>query len=318
MIPPAIRQIAREYRAQKRRERRKQFFDWLINAFPLIFFLAVAFFCLVYLSRPRSIKLDDDALTVIMMDVGQGESVLIHTPTNNVLIDCGDIDRGAAVGHKLKAVGVRSLDCIINSHPHADHLGGAADILEMMPVGAFYFPSLPDNLIPTSWSYINTLNTIEKKGIPVRIPKCGDILSLGIADLRFLSVDNAQFDDLNNCSLGIELTHGKNTFFMAGDLEKAGEDAFLEAGLVPLTTILKCSHHGSNYSCGDAFLASAQPVAAMISVGAMNDYGHPGDKLLARLKQYTEHIFRTDLHGNIRMVSNGEKVDITVPVQMGE
>ena len=56
----------------------------------------------------------------------------------------------------------------------------------------------------------------------------------------------------------------------------------------------------------------------MISVGAMNDYGHPGDKLLARLKQYTEHIFRTDLHGNIRMVSNGEKVDISVPVQMGE
>ena len=314
----SVQQITKEYRAQKRGKRKKQFSDWLGSALPMIIFIAAAVFSLLYISRPRSIKLDENALTVMMLDVGQGDSILIHTPTNNVLIDCGDIDHGAAIAHKLKAVGITSLDCIINSHPHSDHLGGAADILEMMPVGAFYFPDLPENLLPTSYSYMNTLDTIEKKGVSVHIPKCGDILSLGIAELRFLSVDNTQFDDLNNCSLGIELTHGKNTFFMVGDLEKAGEDAFLDAKLVPLATVLKCSHHGSNSSCSEAFLAAVNPSAAVISVGAGNDYGHPADKLLARLQAYTEHIFRTDLHGNIRMVSDGEQVLITPQIAMGE
>ncbi|MBR5370657.1 MAG: MBL fold metallo-hydrolase [Oscillospiraceae bacterium] len=311
MRDPAIIKISKEQSAKKRQERRKRRLEWFRSALPLMILGAAVVFAVLYLSRPRNIKLDDSVLTVIMLDVGQGDSILIHTSTNNVLVDCGDVDQGVSVAKRLEALGITRLDCLINSHPHADHLGGAADILRMMPVGTLYFPDIPENLLPTTGSYLRTLDLAEEKGVDVRIPKCGDVLSLGIADIRFLTVDNTQFENLNDCSLGIALTHGKNSILLTGDLETAGEKAWLEAGLLSPVTVLKCAHHGSNASTGTSFLETVQPAAAVISVGALNDYGHPSQKMLARLRAYTETIFRTDLDGNIRMVSDGEQVQIT-------
>ena len=317
MAAKTPKEIEREFMAQQRREKLKKLGTWLLDYLPYVILAAVAVFAVVYLSRPGSPALKEDAVTVFLLDVGQGDSVLIHTPSHNVLIDAGEYDQGAGIVQKLRALGISSLDYVINSHPHSDHIGGMADVLKMMPVKAVYFPDIPETLIPPGRSYSDTLDVIAEKGIPLRIARNQETLLLGIAELTFLSVDNTQFENLNDCSLGCLLKHESCTFFFGGDLETDGETAFCDAGLIPPLTVLKCSHHGSKTSTTKAFLDAASPAAAVISVGATNDYGHPAPETLARLREYTDLIFRTDLHGDIRMVSDGTEADITPNVRIG-
>ena len=311
MGEPSVEEIEKQYRAEMRRKRFQRFMARFLDILPFLLLIGVVLFLWQYETAAHRIRLDDNALTVFLLDVGQGDSVLIHTPTNNVLIDAGESDQGIKVVRKLDLLGIDSLDYVINSHPHSDHIGGMADVLERKTVYNVYFPDIPENLLPTAGSYSRTLDMIGQKQIPLRTAKNQEVLDLGIAQLRFLSVDNAQFDDLNNCSLGCLLTYGKTSFFFGGDLETAGEEAFVNAGLIPPVTVLKCSHHGSKTSCTEKFLEAVAPNAAMISVGAGNDYGHPAAQTLERLRKFTDVIFRTDQHNTIQMVSDGEEVIIT-------
>lgn len=312
MKKPSVQEIQQQYSAERRKKRLNRFLDLL----PFLLLIGLLLALWFYHNASHRVRLDENALTVFLLDVGQGDSVLIHTPTNNVLIDAGEFDQGIRVVRDLDLLDIDSLDYVINSHPHSDHIGGMADVLDLKTVHTMYMPDIPEPLLPTTGSYLRTLDMIERKQIPLKTAHPNEILDLGIAQLRFLAVDNSQFDDLNNCSLGCLLTYGNTTFFFGGDLESAGEKAFLDAGLIPPVTVLKCSHHGSNTSGTERFLQAAMPSAAVISVGAGNDYGHPAPQMLARLRNFTDKIFRTDTDGTIQMVSDGNEVTITTKITL--
>ena len=306
---PGVARLERKYRRLAWQARRRK---WL-RRLPLIAagLLLTAAVCIIAAAaaRGRSALPADGALTVYLLDVGQGDAVLVTQQEHALLIDGGEADQGLHVVQLLSDAGVRSLDCVINSHPHSDHMGGLQAVLERVPVGALYFPDIPVALLPTTESYRRLLETAAEKQIPVRIPKCGDTLTLGGAALTFLSVDNTAFAGLNNCSLGVRLEYGGFSFFAAGDLEQPGEQAMLAAGLISPVTLLKVSHHGSSTSTSPEFLAAARPKLACISVGADNDYGHPTRKTLNALIEAGCQVFRTDSEGTVILRTDGNSVE---------
>jgi competence protein ComEC len=263
---------------------------------------------LLWFSRKPADPMPASKLDVFVLDAGQGDAILLHSEGHFALLDSGDTDGGSRLVQRLHAMGVRQLDFAVISHPHSDHMGGMAQVLAEFGAQRLYQPEIPAELLPTVYSYEHLLKTAQEHNIPVTVPHCGDTLTLGAAAVQFLSVENSAFEDLNDCSLGCLVTCGSHRFLFCGDLEKAGESAMLSAGLIPRVSVLKLSHHGSASSTSEAFLAAASPQIAVISVGAMNDYGHPAEQTLARLKAAGTAVYRTDLSGTLRLATDGEQL----------
>lgn len=304
-----LRQLELKYRRMKRQAQfhaLKPKLPYLIVTAVLLLMIGVLLFLLL---RKSPAQQEPPALLQVdVLDVGQGDAILLRTEGHAVLIDAGDTDKGTQVVQQLVALGVKELDCIINSHPHADHCGGIETVLRVFPVQALYFPTIPEQLLPTTPMYLSMLQAAEERHVPVYLPQCHDVLQLGDASLEFLSVDNSAFQDLNNCSLCCLVTCGSHRFFFGGDLETEGEAVFLSEGLIPRISFLKVSHHGSANATSDAFLAAAMPQAAAISCGAMNDYGHPSAQTLKRLSDLGCKVSRTDLDGALHYETDGVTV----------
>ena len=312
-----VRRIVSKYRRVRRKgrqERLKKRLPFWITAGVL---LIVSVVLTWVLTQPTPPALAEGALRICILDVGQGDAILLQTPHNAVLIDGGEAEQGYRVLHMLKAMQVQKLDAVINSHPHADHIGGLQIVLAHMPAEKLYLADIPEQLLPTAGSYLHVLETAQERGIPVEIPQCHDTFSFGDAVLEFLCTDNTAFDDLNNCSLGCRVTCGGISMFLAGDLEQKGEDAFLADGLVQPAQILKVSHHGSNSSSSAAFLSALKPEYAAISCAPLNDYGHPAQKCLERLTKAECSIYRTDIDGTVIFTVDGNDVHAVTHFDFG-
>lgn len=254
-------------------------------------------------------------MRVYMLDVEQGDALLISTSTMYVLIDGGEPEQGDGLVRKLKALGVDSLDYVINSHPHSDHFGGLIAVLQSIPVGALYIPDFPETLTPTAASYFSFLDAVEAASVKMLVPQNGETLALDDAVLTFLTLDNSTYTDLNDCSLLCRLEHGENSFLFCGDLTARGERDFVEQNLLTPVDVLKCAHHGSNSSSCEAFLAAVSPDYVAIPVGEENDYGHPSIKCLERLYAYTHEIYRTDVDNDVLFSSDGMAITVTTNYQ---
>ena len=301
-----FRQVSKKYRRQKRKTRLRDRLGSLALRIGFLLLTAAAVIAVWVCTRPKPVPGLPDRLRVCFLDVGQGDAALIRTASHAVLIDAGDYEQGYQVVHMLIALGVTKLDAVISSHPHADHLGGMATVLQCIPADAVYWPDIPQQLMPTAGSAVSMLDAAEALQIPLRLPACHEKLMLGDAELEFFSTDNAAFDNLNDCSLCCRITCGKVSFLFTGDLEKTGEAALRTAGLLSPVTVLKMPHHGSSASTSAEFLQTLAPRYAVISVGAMNDYGHPSDKCLQLLHQAGCTVYRTDLDGSIMLATDGE------------
>lgn len=312
-----IRRLERKYRRKKRTAKWEAFRRRLPLYLVFVILTAAAAGTLWFLTKPRTAPVPAGSLRVFILDVGQGDAALLCTDSHSILIDGGEPDRGTSVVQMIKAAGVQRLDCVINSHPHADHIGGLAAVLEQIPVGALYLPEIPEGLMPTVWSFTHILDLAEEKQIPVRTPACGEILPLGAAELEFLSTDNAQFEELNDCSLVCRVTCGARHFLFTGDLSEAGEQAMLDAGLTLSADVLKAGHHGSSHSTTPAFLDAVKPEYAAISCGALNDYGHPAEKTLRTLHETGCAVYRTDLDGSVLFETDGSHITVTPDYEFG-
>lgn len=251
----------------------------------------------------QSVQVPDGQMVIHMIDVGQGDSVLIQTAQADILVDAGEIGRGDEVVSYLRSVGVEQLDWAVCTHPHSDHLGGMTVVLEEIGADNIMMPFYPKELEVYDHFYSNLLNVIEEEKINTVVPEAGQSYSFGPLTMKVLWPAQWQFsEDLNDWSLVLRFSYGEIDYLCCGDLTERGETQLLLSGANLEAEIIKSNHHGSAYSNCDEFLSAAAPELALISCGKDNDYGHPHDSLLARYRKHGVKWKRTDVHGDIRVI----------------
>jgi competence protein ComEC len=273
----------------------------------------------------NSTVLNQNKLTVSFIDVKQGDSIFIESPSGKkVLIDGGPYEFGDEdsfdAGNKivlpfLRKKGINTLDLVVVSHPHSDHVGGLISIMEDLKVKMVADSGYPH---PTP-TYFKFLEEVNKKKIPYKIIKEGDKIDFGSGIYGYVLHPSNKFlkntnSDINNNSVVIFLAYNKLRFLFPGDLEKEGEKILLlkHSNFDNSLNILKVGHHGSDTSSTTRFLSAFKPQIGIISVGKKNLFGHPKPDLLKRLEEKNVKVFRTDLNGDIIVETDGEKYKISV------
>ena len=243
---------------------------------------------------------------VHFIDVGQGDSIYIRTPSQDILIDAGE--RGDTVVDYLKGQNVDDLELVIGTHPHSDHIGGLVDVLEEIPAEEVVDPGV----VTTSKTYEDYLTLIDARDITFTEGRAG--MKRTFEDgtvLEIFSPASPDEDDLNEASVVAKLTYGKISFLFTGDAGTKSEKEMLKSGYPLKSTVLKAGHHGSSTSTSDDFLEAVSPEAAVIPCGAGNSYGHPHKETLEKLEAADIDIYRTDIMGTIVAETDGKTYEIT-------
>lgn len=247
-------------------------------------------------------------MKVHFIDVGQGDSILIESNGSYLLIDAGENNKGNIVVDYLKSVGVTQLDYVIGTHPHSDHIGGLDTVLNNFTTDKVIMPNVAHNTA----TFEDVLTAISKQGLKITKPVVGTEYQLGEATFTIIGPNSKEYDDLNDYSVGVKLTHGDMSFVFTGDSDSLAEGEMVSNGLDISAGVLKLAHHGSRYSNTDAFLNSVSPSIAVITVGEGNSYGHPHQEVLDAMKERGITVYRTDLSGTIIAVSDGKDVTFNV------
>ena len=263
-----------------------------------------------FFRKPPHTFPNEDKLVMHFIDVGQGDCTFIAANGVTMLVDCGEYAVSSDVVSYLKSLGVGRLDYLVATHPHSDHMGGMARIIDTFDIGEVIIPHIPDEQLPTAVFFDKFLESCEAKGLGIREAKAGDVLELGRASAETVSPDDVIYEDLNNYSVSMLIRHGDNSFLLTGDSEYEAEYAMLASDRLQKITLYKAGHHGSSHSSCAEFLDMIHPQVAVISCGAENPYGHPSDITLQRLNAYTDKIYRTDICGNIVFESDGSKLSV--------
>ncbi|CAN5619884.1 hypothetical protein BH23CHL2_BH23CHL2_09550 [soil metagenome] len=266
----------------------------------------------------------DETLIVSVLDVDQGQAVLIVAPDGGAaLIDAGRSRtrvREEIVPY-ARSLGVESLEYLILSHPDQDHVGGMPEVLEMFAVGNWVDPGIPT----TNQTYEQTIEMILDRDIPAVLARQGEQLELGGGVRISLLWPQSEFimssgePDSNENSVVVLISYGNIDILVPGDLEETGERALVEQMGGDLESeILVVGHHGSNTSSTAGFLDAVNASVAVISAGEGNPYGHPHDEVLQRLRFRDVDIYRTDLDGTIEIRTDGAAYSIeTVETDTG-
>ena len=248
-------------------------------------------------------------LSVHFIDVGQGDCTLVMCEGHNMLIDAGESDQGKKVVEYLKAQNISRLDYVIGTHPHSDHIGGLRVVVESdIKIDKIIMPKIPDEQVPTSYTYTKLLKAIINKGLTVT--KADDSeFDLGCAVINTYTPKKV-YKNLNDYSVATKITHGGSSFLITGDLGKQSEKELINRGCNLSAKVLQAGHHGSRESSIKQFLEKVHPSYAVIQCGAGNSYGHPHDEALERISKYAEKIYRNDKDGTIVFESDGKGMNI--------
>ena len=268
-------------------------------------------------SIPLPSSADEMPLQVYYLDVGQGDSELIRIPAEtgyyNMLIDTGEYEYADGLTDYLRDLGVGRIDALVCSHPHTDHMGCMARIIERFDVSSVYMPMLPEDKAPTTVAYEKLLDAAMKKGITInRLHEDASIESPPGSQMQVMSprVD-ADWDDINNYSAVIRLVYGEVSFLFTGDAEEESEEIILDDGYMLRSDVLKCGHHGSSTSTSDDFLSAVDPIYAVISCETGNRYGHPHRETIEKLREQEVVLYRTDKDGTVLAESYGTRIEFT-------
>ncbi len=287
-----------------RKEKKKKITGMFLSAFLSAVFLAGCSISIDFGTDETA----EDEFAVHFIDVGQGDSTLIVSGDYTVLIDAGEIDSGFEVTSYLSEQGISSIDYVIATHPHSDHIGGLADVLNTVKTDNVIVPHISDEEIPTTQVYMKFLEAVDKNGCNFREAVIGEKINLGMSEIEILAPVTDEYDNLNNFSIISELTYDNVKFLFTADAETESETDVIEAGTLEDVDVFKAGHHGSSTSSSKKFLEVIKPEYVVISCGVGNSYGHPSEKAMKRLTEYTENIYRTDLQGDIVFKSDGADI----------
>lgn len=266
--------------------------------------LVLTFFVwsLVHAATPSGV------LTVAFIDVGQGDSIYIESPTGSqVLVDGG---KGRAVLRglgELMPSGDRSLDVVIATHPDLDHIGGLPEVFARYDIRFFIEPGVTDD----GADALALAEAVTREHIAPVYARAGTRIALGegaYVEFLFPEGDVSAFE-ANTGSIAARVVYGETSFMLTGDAPASIENYVAgKYGSRLSSTVLKAGHHGSKTSTGDMFLGAVNPEYAIISAGCDNSYGHPHAEVLKRLEQFGAKILQTCTEGTIIFESDGASV----------
>ncbi|MBE1304756.1 MBL fold metallo-hydrolase [Clostridium botulinum] len=244
-------------------------------------------------------------LKVHYIDVGQGDSILVQTKDKNILIDAGTRKSSDSLISYLKKQHIKKLDYVIATHPHEDHIGGMPKVIEEFQISNFYAPKKTAN----TKIFKDMILQLKKKNLKINVAKKGISLDLSNnSSLDFLAPVKDNYENTNDSSAVVKLTHGNTKFLFTGDAEKTSEKDILNSNEDLSSNVLKVGHHGSHSSSSKEFLDKINPKIAIISCGKNNDYGHPHKETMKELNKRNIEVYRTDIDGNIVLTSDGENI----------
>jgi len=263
--------------------------------------VALIWYAVFYIEAHRN-------LAIRVFDIGQGDSIFLEMPNgNHVLIDGGPDD---AVLAKLGAVlpfWDRTIDLVILTHPHADHVTGLIGVLKRYNIGMV----LESGVNYSTPEYSEWRTVLEQKHISVATAHRGQVVRLAPKTeldvlTPFDSFIGKSPKNVHDAMVVAKLHDGSATALLMGDAEKPLEYQLLFSGDHLASDVLKVGHHGSKTSTTEDFLAAVSPKIAVISVGRKNRYGHPAQEVVDRIAAFGAAIFRTDRDHDVRLMSDGK------------
>ncbi|MBR3768549.1 MAG: MBL fold metallo-hydrolase [Clostridia bacterium] len=246
---------------------------------------------------------------VSFIDVDQGDCELISCNGVNILIDGGEAKYAGKVLDYLDELGIEKLDCYIATHPHSDHIGAAAQILNTVSCDKVFTTYFSEFNIPTTNIYENFIDAIYDSGAEaVAVDACE---SYTFGDLKIdILAPMTESENYNDMSIVFTATYKDTTVLFTGDSTTVVEKQMLDEGFNLDADILKVAHHGSTTSSSSAFIDSVSPELAVISCGANNSYGHPHEEILEMLEDKEIEYLRTDLSGTVVCFGDGRTFSV--------
>lgn len=257
----------------------------------------------------------DGNTVVYVLDVGQGDAVLIQQDGAYCLIDTGPAEAEDALLYDLNVLEVDALDYLVLTHPHADHTGNALAVLQNVVVGQVLLPQWQPGADDTADWPRRLAAVAADSGAEIVTVEAGEHYALGSGTLDILQGGSADADSVNDVSLCTLFTAGTFRFLDTGDAEQAAEQRLIDTyGPALHATLFKAGHHGSYTSNSAALLQVVQPEAVAVSCGLNNDYGHPHRAALQNFADAGAEVYRTDLQGSLTFLwqNNTLSVETTV------
>lgn len=273
------------------------------------FLAIIAFF--VWIGAFSTASTTDPNLHIYFLNVGQGDSEYIKTPSGqDILIDGGPDSSVLGELGKVMILGDRKIDLVILTHPHADHLTGLIDVINRFEIGEVWETGVeyPSSVYDT-WKNLVKEKGISDKFVSANVQKdFGDVKILVLYPLSPIKNPPAgeagqTIDNVNNASIISELDYNKFSALFLGDAEKPAQAQILKS--VKPMQVVKIAHHGSQNGLNQDLMKIVRPAVAVIEVGAKNTYGHPTASTISFLKSLATQIYRTDQNGTVEVDSDG-------------
>lgn len=263
----------------------------------------------VALGLTPSAVIPEGELEVHFIDVHNADCILVRQGDKNLLIDAAERDNQEDILGYLQEQGIQKLDMVIATHPHADHIGSMAEVIQQYPVDTFIMSFMPEEATPTSTVYTRMLEALDARSVTVEEAVPGAIYELGTARVQLLA-PLEEDDDPNDMSVVCRLTFGDRSFLFTGDAGKQVEKQLLKTSYTLQSDVLKLSHHGSTTGNSEAFLYEVQPTYAVITCGEGNSYGHPHEEVMDMLTRQGIQPLRADVCGTIVFKTDGTTLTV--------
>jgi beta-lactamase superfamily II metal-dependent hydrolase len=272
----------------------------------IILFSFIIFACvvvIVFSVTPRKLR-------ITFLDIGQGDSILIQTPSGHeMLIDGGASNIVLERLNEQMNYFDRDIDVMVATHGDADHVTGLIPVLEKYAVNVLVISGMKSDT-----AVFADLDTkMEEEGANIHVARRGDVIDFqdGVTAAILHPRAGETFKETNSASVSLVIVYGEQTFLLTGDLPIAYEASLVSSGRLPKKiTVYKAGHHGSKTSSGEQLLSYIKPEYVVISAGRDNKYGHPNPEALGRLQKYSKEILSTIDHGTITFMSDGRNMEV--------
>ena len=282
-------------------------------------FIAAIFICFLTIKFCSA-----ENLTIKMLNVGQGDSILIQSPTENILVDTSDADERDKLLNELHKAGIKKIDKLILTHPHADHIGNTTYMLKLGAVNQIF----DNGIISASKFYTSYLDACKKFSVNHNSLKQGDKIFIGDAYIEVFApsvqkinlINNGKKSDPNNDSIVFKLVNENFSMLFTGDAEIPTENLLIQNSFNLKADILKAGHHGAASANSLPFVKAVSPKFVLISAGVPttkrggNTYGHPRQEAINNFLAANvpkSNIFCTATNGTITILSDGKNFSVT-------